>query len=222
MPHPGINAPGPETLQNLKEGGELGLRRAVLGEGAVEVGVDAPDPEALHAVDGGGAIQVLRQEAVAAHAGVDLEVDLRHGGALGGDGVQHQGGLQGAHREDEPQVQHGVDLLRVLGLPEHEDGGVGEARLPQGARLPQLGDAEALDAVGRQGPGHGHGAQAVAAALEHGPDGGVPCLLQELFDILRQQLLFYDISFHAVPPEPSGWEGVPLTWSVFLSRWRRR
>ena len=79
------------------------------------MGIDAAHHQILLVfIDPDGLVHLLGQEPVAAHAGIDLQVDLRHGCALGGDAAQHHGRLQGAHREDHVHVQHGVDLLGLI------------------------------------------------------------------------------------------------------------
>ena len=82
---------------------------------AVKGSKDAAESEGL--LRGGQAqdsFHVLRQEAEAAHAGVELDVHLRNVGALRRDLVEKRRHLRRADGQNCAQVDQAIDLLCIL------------------------------------------------------------------------------------------------------------
>ena len=196
MGHARLIAGGVELVQDPLEGLVLLLGGLLAAEGAVEVGEDPGDGQILHIlVDGDDLVHVLRQKAVSSHSRIHADVDLRHGGALGGDPVDGDGGLIGAHGEDDAQIQQLVDLCRIRRGAQHQDRRI-RPGLPQDLGLLDLRDGKPVDAVLPQNFGKGQNADAVSVALEHRPDGHGAGKAADRLDILNERFPLDHICFH--------------------------
>ena len=119
MDHAGLKACPVDLVQHF-------LKQVVLGHGdyftvgAAEMSINSGDGQRLHTpIDGKDLFHLVRQETVPAHAGIQFQVYLRHGGALGGHVVDGHGIRIGAHGEDHAQVQQGIDLSGIRRAPDH-------------------------------------------------------------------------------------------------------
>ena len=92
MDHADFKTSLPDCHHNAAEGGILLLGPLIVAEGAVEMGVNATHNDVLPArIDLQQRRKLLRLEAVAAHAGINFQMDLRHSGALGCHSIQRFG-----------------------------------------------------------------------------------------------------------------------------------
>ena len=89
--HAGLAAGRVQLIENALKGLGLRDRRLLAAEGGMQMGVDAGHVQTGHvAEDGQQLVELVRQKAVAAHAGVDLDVDLGLYAELLGYAVQNR------------------------------------------------------------------------------------------------------------------------------------
>lgn len=119
-------------------------------------------------------LQLLRQEAVSAHSGVDFQVaqeglahSLRH--------LIHGGGtLQRTDGGGGILLQQYLQLLGNAGGTHHKDLFLRKAGPPQGTDLLQAGDRKSVNPILPEHLRHGDQAQAVAVSLDYAVNGVSP------------------------------------------------
>ena len=163
----------------------------------LDLGADAGDGHvgqvAVHRQD---LLRLVGQEAAEAHAGVDLDVGLHHGGALLRRGVEGHARVRRAHGTHHVQLDELCQLLPIHRGAEHEDLLLHKARLPQGGGLRRLADREAADALLPEHPGQLHQPGPVAVAGEHRVDHRLPRPLLDDADVVPQGFPLNDQRFH--------------------------
>ena len=165
--HAPLGQGGPGVLKSVEL--VLGIGLAAVGVG--EVGEHAPRPQAGQGAQGGNVVGhgavvpvQLPQKADAAHARVQLHVDVQHApGPLGGLG-QSAARVQIAHRLGHVIAQQGLRLLHG-GIAQAEDG-QGDTRLTQLGRLGHTGHGQHVTAQLLQLFGDGHGPVAIGVGLD--------------------------------------------------------
>ena len=195
---PRLNPGVGNGLDHLPEGLCLGKGVLGLGEGRVEMGIDARHGDVVVvAVDGENFFQFFRQEAIAAHAGVDFHMDLCHQLPLGGQGVESRGVLRRADGGDDVQIQQPVQFPLVGRGPQHQNLCV-LVLFPDDLCLVQLRHGKPAHALFPAQRRHGRHTQAIAISLEHRPDRGLPRLFQQHIQIVPDGIRFHDVGFHGL------------------------
>ena len=106
---------GADFLHSLLKCRKLRARTRFVIERAVKMRINAADSDVLLlAVQAQDSLHVLRQEAEAPHAGVDLDVHLRNVGALRRDLVDQRRHLRRADGQNCAQVDQAIDLLCIF------------------------------------------------------------------------------------------------------------
>ena len=164
-------------------------------------------------------LQFRRLEAIAAHAGVDLHMDIHHHSRFFRHAVYRHGRIIGTDGRCGSGGQNLLNILLDGGGAEHENFLIQKSSVPQGHGIFRLGDAEALDSLAAEQVGHGKHPQAVGIGLEHsdqrGPAGFFPDDLQIVYD-----LFFFDHKpFHLLSPSPRA-ICFPVFLPASLSLWR--
>ena len=122
MRHAGVAALGVQLVQNALK--RLGLRDGcfLIAECRVQMGIDAGHMQARHVFeDRQQLIQFVRQKAVAAHAGVDLDVHLRLHAKFFCYAVQDCRVILARNGQNRAEVQQLRQLVRVGGRAEHQN-----------------------------------------------------------------------------------------------------
>jgi len=196
VPGAKVVARRPQLVQNTGKGRKLCPGILFAGKRAVEMGVDARYLQMRKAVNLLHVLQLIRQEAVSAHSGVDFQVaqeglahSLRHL-IHGGGTLQRTDGCGGI------LLQQYLQLLRNAGGAHHEDFFLRKAALPQGTDLLQAGDRKSVNSALPEHLRHGDQAQAVAVSLDYAVNGGIPGLFPEHLNVLLQCLPVYYICIH--------------------------
>lgn len=168
-PEPGTRSPEGRG-ETLDEGVELvellfGEFRVFVGGG--EVGAEAGEAEVGEGVDvGDGGGGLIGEDAAAAHAGVDGEVDIEGLAGGGGEGVEVGGFVEGGEAGD-PAVGDDFGAFFIEAGAEEVDGGLdvggGEA-----AGFADIGDAEEGEVLVIEGAGEGFEAVAVGVGFDDG------------------------------------------------------
>ena len=193
----GLVSGGGDRLENGLEIRRLLIGLLFVAEGGMQVRIDAGHGDAVHiGIDGENLVELVRQKAIAPHAGVDLDMRLGDGAALGGDAVERGGVILAGDGEGRVQIQQLVNFIGIRGGAEHQDLLLFIARLAQGADLADLCDGEARDTGVAADGRHFQKPEAVAVALEHGDDGGAARAFFDVFQIFAHIGALYDIGFH--------------------------
>ena len=137
------------------------------------------------------------QEAVASHAGVQLEVRLGGCAELLRGGGQCRSRLRRADGCGRVCTHHDLRLVLHRGRAHDQNELGGVAVLAQGERILRLGDGEHCDAVLTQHLRHLQHAEAVAVRLEHRDDRYTGAVLDGLC-VGSQLVRLYDKLFHLV------------------------
>ena len=138
--------------------------------GVGEVGEHPLHPHRWQAFQqGGGLRHVLRQEAEAAHAGVQLHVDAGSDALFHGHGGHRLRRSAGAHRQDGAAVQQAGHIPGYCGGGQHQHLRR-DPRLTQSRSLLRRGHSQHIHAVLRQKAGIVRQAQPVAVPLHHADD----------------------------------------------------
>ena len=138
---------------------------------------------------------LVRQEAIPAHAGIQLHMGTGLHAAALCHFVQAVCRLRGTNGGD------GVCLYHLIGLIRHGSGAhdqnilLGVAQLPQPGRIPRLGDGKHPDAGLAEHLCHLLHTEAIAVCLEHGDDRHTGFFLNPA-GIGRQLVFFYDEFLH--------------------------
>ena len=193
----GLKTGGGDGLEDALK--DVGLLEGLLfvAEGGMQVRIDAGDGDMIHiGIDGQNFVHLLRQEAVAAHAGIDLDMRLGDSILLRGDAVEDGGVLlarDGEHGVQREQLAH---LAGIGGGPEHQNFFIREAALPQGGHVGDLGHGVARDPGIPAGGGHRDQPETVAVSLEDGVNDRRSGALFDVIQIFAQLRAFHDIGLH--------------------------
>ena len=197
MDNPRLKARGPDGLHHPVELPQPGGRILSALFPGVELGADARHGHIGQvAVDREDLLRLVGQEAAEAHAGVDLDVGLHHGGAGLRRAVEGHARVRRAHGAHHVQVDELLQLRPVRGGAEHQNLLLHKARPAQGGGLGGLADGEAADALLPQQPGQLHQPGPLAVAGEHRVDHGLARPLLDDADVVLYGLPLDDQRFH--------------------------
>lgn len=223
---------GADVAQTRLDTGPLQQGRPLLkllvlpaGQGFVggvgEVGEHPLHPHRWQAFQqGGGLRHVLRQEAEAAHAGVQLHVDAGSDAFFHGHSGHRLCRSAGAHRQDGAAVQQDGHIPGYCGGGQHQHLRR-DPRLTQSRSLLRRGHSQHIHAVLRQKAGVVRQAQPVAVPLHHADDAGrrgspqpvqVPCQRRGVDDQCAHSI--------SLPPVMSVFRLYPFCGGTQVSRCR--
>ena len=160
MRHAGAAALGVQLVQNALKRLGLRNRRFLIAERGMQMRINAGHVQAGHILENGQQlIQLVRQKAVPAHAGIDLDTErFRHA-------VQDGCVVLARNGQNRAEVQKLRQLLRVGGRAEHQNVTILKPACAQAADLGNLRHGKVRDAGFPADRCHLDKAEAVAVTL---------------------------------------------------------
>ena len=166
MRHAGAAALGVQLVQNALKRLGLRNRRFLIAERGMQMRINAGHVQAGHILENGQQlIQLVRQKAVPAHAGIDLDVYLRLDTERFRYAVQDCRVVLARNGQNRAEVQKLRQLVRVGGRAEHQNVTILKPACAQAADLGNLRHGKVRDAGFPADRCHLDKAEAVAVTL---------------------------------------------------------
>ena len=166
MRHAGVAALGVQLVENALKRLGLRNRRFLIAERGMQMRINAGHVQAGHILENGQQlIQLVRQKAVPAHTGIDLDVYLRLDTERFRHAVQDGCVVLARNGQNCAEIQKLRQLLRVGGRAEHQNVTILKPACAQAADLGNLRHGKVRDAGFPADRCHLDKAEAVAVTL---------------------------------------------------------